>query len=171
MVYFDEMKAKRSEIEAQAAGILAELGITEPPVNTIFVANKLGFVVRAVTYRSPDVHGSVAKEDGLVEIDVRAEDPPVRRRFTIAHEIGHAVRHLEDGTTHVDSARFFRLEQTEHGAQDHEVEANQFAAALLMPEAWVRDHFASWRDPVVLAIRFGVSADAMKYRLRNLALA
>ena len=59
---------------------------------------------------------------------------PVRQRFTIAHELGHAVLHAREGI-HLDQA--FRLrfrDQTSAMAIDpEEIDANSFAAELLMP--------------------------------------
>jgi hypothetical protein len=60
-----------------------------------------------------------------------------------------------------------------------EIEANAFAAALLMPEEAVRDAVTKLRSSTaanasrvveVLAAEFDVSADAMGYRLINLGL-
>jgi Zn-dependent peptidase ImmA (M78 family) len=52
-----------------------------------------------------------------------------------------------------------------------ERQANQFAAALLMDERWVRADFArGMRTPYELAQRYDVSETAMSYRLVNLRL-
>lgn len=93
-----------------------------------------------------------------------------RQRFTIAHELGHyASGHLTAGqvlfrdTTETFTGRVF---------DPQEVEANRFAAELLMPEKYVQN--AIQRDGIKtvqdLAKEFGVSASAMRWRLVNLGL-
>lgn len=61
--------------------------------------------------------------------------PPVRRRFTLAHEIGHIVIPWHLGTI-VDDIDVPRSgEATKY--REMEAEANRFAAELLMPSTWV----------------------------------
>ena len=55
--------------------------------------------------------------------------------------------------------------------------ANQFAAAVLMPEPWIRQAAAKYNldlgddtSLLALAAQFGVSRQAMSYRLVNLGL-
>jgi hypothetical protein len=97
-----------------------------------------------------------------------------RRRFTIAHELGHWRMHADGADAH---ARFCRTDDIGASAaellhtQRMEREANRFAAALLMPEAMLRDAAVSARLSVPhLAKRFGVSARAMQVRLQSLNL-
>lgn len=93
-----------------------------------------------------------------------------RQRFTIAHEIGHyACGHLAGGRTLFrDTSETF----TGRVYQPEEIEANRFAADLLMPASLV--HHAIKNDNVktvqALAQRFGVSQSAMRWRLVNLGL-
>lgn len=94
-----------------------------------------------------------------------------RRRFTIAHEIGHYILHTGE-VLHYDvgpdseNKFLFRAADVESFG---EVEANQFAAELLMPEDKVRQLVDSGtRSVEELAGKFDVSADAMRYRLINL---
>lgn len=104
---------------------------------------------------------------------VAANEPPERRRFTIAHEIGHWECHRhEQGQLCLFDDRAARSDPRER-------EANTFAATLLMPAepvaaAW--EHLCSLGgdhdDRVArLAARFAVSLPAMEWRLFNLGLA
>jgi hypothetical protein len=97
-----------------------------------------------------------------------------RRRFTIAHELGHWCLHSSDADAH---ARFCRSDEV--GVDDEaaaaaraiEREANRFAAALLMPAELVRAEAPRHHLNVkVLADRFGVSVPAMQVRLESLRL-
>lgn len=61
-------------------------------------------------------------------------NPPVRRRFTVAHEIGHIIIPWHRGTIvdDIDAPR-----SRERGRyREMEAEANRFAAELLMPSTW-----------------------------------
>jgi hypothetical protein len=94
------------------------------------------------------------------EIRLNAEESreyPGRRRFTIAHEIGHWVCQVQKG---VDAPKFCRAADVEPGADRAlEREANVFAAELLMPEGQQ------------CADSFGVSTLAMQFRLHSFDLA
>ena len=98
-----------------------------------------------------------------------------RRRFTIAHEIGHWQLHCDGGKEM--HARFCRADEIEatgdeaRRAKRVEREANRFAAALLMPEELVRQSATDLRLNIgLLARRFGVSGAAMEVRLNDLGL-
>ncbi len=148
-------------------------GIAEPPVNAIAVANGLGIEVRAVRWTDDALRGRTIVRDGAPLIEVNVDDPPNRRRFTIAHEVGHAVLHLANSSNETisDTAReLYRLSSIEPGSDPREIEANQFAAALLMPEDMVRRCHATEKDTYRLARIFNVSEDALTYRLKNLHL-
>ncbi len=96
---------------------------------------------------------------------------PRRRRFTIAHEIGHWILHASAGyicacrpDEIVDHDRARNLRKAE-------AEANAFAAELLMPEPLVTEHCKRLRANVVaLAEDFDVSVPALKLRLTRLSL-
>lgn len=88
---------------------------------------------------------------------------PLRRRFTIAHEISHFVLHRNKiGQQIVDN----RLYQSRVDGT-LEVQANEFAAFVLMPWDLVVREVKRGADSVeALARRFVVSKSAMSIRLR-----
>ena len=105
---------------------------------------------------------------------LEAQRSPGRRRFTIAHELGHWRLHSEGADP---QTRFCRTDEVEalgeptRSGRAIEREADRFAAALLMPEALVRVEAPEHRLNVkVLADRFGVSVRAMQVRLESLEL-
>lgn len=101
------------------------------------------------------------------EIVLNASDPPARRRFTLAHEVGHWICHCLEGRS---APIYCRAEEVgaDPAARALERDANVFAAELLMPEPAVR---ASWaRDLVAAAARFGVSGEAMHWRAYSFGL-
>jgi len=103
---------------------------------------------------------------------------PVRRRFTIAHELGHLVLQRDD-LFHVDE-KFpvaFRSEDSSKAHSPFEVEANQFAAELLMPEKLLMRDVAKLplgldvEEAIAeLARRYEVSEQAMTIRLSALGV-
>jgi predicted transcriptional regulator len=107
-----------------------------------------------------------------------AQAYPGRRRFTIAHEIGHWQLHVEAG----DTPLFDRAEDiSEHDGREpvevvpklrkREAEANAFAGELLMPDLLVREHArVTGCNLSALAERFGVSVPAIRLRLLTLDL-
>ena len=71
---------------------------------------------------------------------LHAADSTNRKRFTLAHELGHYIYRMERG--HFDDEE---IDHVEHRNQDsrkgknvEEVSANCFAASLLMPQDQVR---------------------------------
>jgi hypothetical protein len=117
-----------------------------------------------------EVSGMLLPADHQIWLNGReARQSPGRRRFTIAHEVGHWVCHFQQGRT---EPKYCRSEEIGVGAgRAREREANTFAAQLLMPETLVRREVPLVRLNVhALARRFAVSAPAMKVRLEQLSL-
>ena len=92
---------------------------------------------------------------------------PPRRRFTIAHELGHWSLHRES-----EQPVFCRAASVDAPSQEQsllpapEEQANAFAAALLMPARLVEEEYARCRrDFHVLCQKFGASGAAMGRRL------
>lgn len=124
------------------------------------------------------VSGVLVVKDGKGIIGVNANHHPNRQRFTVAHELGHFLLHRDDGRIFVDrSPVFFRDAGSSEGTSRQEIEANAFAAALLMPEADLKslldDRPVDAFDETSvrrLAARLGVSAQALTIRLTRLGL-
>jgi len=94
-----------------------------------------------------------------------ARENPGRRRFTLAHELGHWVCQCLEGRT---APVYCRSEDLGAGAdRELEREANVFAAELLMPEPVVRAAFEVGHPAPE---RFGVSQLALAWRLYGFGL-
>ena len=96
-----------------------------------------------------------------------------RARFTTAHEVGHAHLHLVEVTVDLAHGRLVGLCRT--GAipfdQNPERQANQFAAALLMPASAVRRAAKILGpNPSALADTFRVSLQSMQIRMGELRI-
>jgi hypothetical protein len=105
-----------------------------------------------------------------------AETWPARKRFTIGHELGHWCMHRITGAVWCRSSVVGVPQQQDPGAlapPRHEEEANEFAAALLMPAPLLRSRYERLRreDPAGCFTRlcqeFGASGGAMGRRLRR----
>jgi Zn-dependent peptidase ImmA (M78 family) len=137
------------------------------PVESIAV-DLLGLVVE--DDEALDVSGMLVPIDHQIWLNGReARQSSGRRRFTLAHEVGHWVCHYEQGRV---EPKYCRSEEIGVGVgRAHEREANAFASQLLMPEELVRREAPLLRLNIhALAHRFEVSPPAMKVRLQQLSL-
>ena len=103
-------------------------------------------------------------------------DNEAQLAYVLAHEIGHMLLHANEPLI-VDERGYALIgERREGQSSAREIEANSFAAALLMPASWValalRDGIDFSDDGGIarLAREFDVSQQAMMYRLVNLGL-
>jgi Zn-dependent peptidase ImmA (M78 family) len=109
------------------------------------------------------ISGLLYPEERLIYVN--ASDVPARKRFTLAHELGHWVCQCREGR---GERVMCRAEDVSPNAdRSLEREANVFAAELLMPEPAVRQVAAEEN----VAARFGVSDQAMRWRLYSFGLA
>jgi Zn-dependent peptidase ImmA (M78 family) len=101
---------------------------------------------------------------------------PPRRRFTIGHELGHWCLHRVEGAVWCRSQAVDPAEgppADRPARSPREDEANEFAAALLMPAHLVRRHYERLRrkDPrgcfQELCSAFEASSAAMSRRLQR----
>lgn len=164
---------KRAEREARK--LLEQFEIYEPPVDVEYVANGLGIGILQ-QYLEDKVSGLLVIDSNKVTIGVNKAHTRTRRRFTIAHELGHYILHRHfDTNVFVDSSYTFRRDQlSSEGTYLEEIAANAFAAELLMPEEMLRECYEyriDWYDPddvKQVASEFGVSEIAMTIRATNL---
>jgi Zn-dependent peptidase ImmA (M78 family) len=142
------------------------------PVDPFQIAMDLGLRVYTGRGMAAEISGVLVKEPGYVdpEILLNAEDSRNRQRFTCAHELGHYIERSKSGDggawKHVDGRDLFAVDE----CGPVETYANSFAAELLMPRGIVADWGRGTNAPV-LALEFGVSADAMRFRLADLGIA
>jgi len=109
--------------------------------------------------------GEMAAKDGLFEIGISRFEMFARKRFTIAHEIGHYILHsiLQESRPIIA----FRTE----GSNRAEAEANCFAAELLMPRKQFKEIFQETKgDFIKISSKFHVSSEAVYWRAVNLNL-
>jgi hypothetical protein len=154
-----------SDIRRQAARLLQSAGVTREPVSLRDVVSALNLEVVQTAGEPFSCEAALEPVGDGHRIVLRGGSPERRRRFTIAHEIGHFVLHPH------------RLAPQRGGGvnaawQAQEREADLFAAELLMPEDLVREAVFSYGPDVErLADHFDVSRQAMQTRLKWMGLA
>ncbi|HVN75226.1 MAG TPA: ImmA/IrrE family metallo-endopeptidase [Thermoanaerobaculaceae bacterium] len=162
----------------KAQQLLEQAGITKPPVRVETLAKHVGARVRHEPFSGEGLSGMAYRQpDGRLFIGVNALHPRTRRRFTIAHEIAHLILHQHEDL-HIDEAFVIELrnDRSSMAVDEKEIEANQFAAELLMPAAWLRDDLHDRRIDLEsdneaiaeLAAKYQVSVQAMTIRLSAL---
>lgn len=161
-----------------------------PPVNVDAVAGLLGIDVdegmRYSTDSVPTV-GQITLVEGQpakIWINPTENSYAPRRRFTLAHEIGHFCMHRAANQTFIDTKS--TMNRTASFWNRYESEANNFAADLLMPNDLIHrvgrkviDAYKSANSvekmPMArfieeMALVFKVSSTAMEFRLKNLGI-
>jgi Zn-dependent peptidase ImmA (M78 family) len=166
------------ELAVRAENIVRKHGIYKPPVPVEEIVRKEGISLLVINL-DPDMSGTLMRSgpDDLVVIAVNESHHRNRRRFTIAHELGHFyLGHLAHHP-HIDR-QFTAINRDELSSQatdSREIEANTFAANLLMPADFLIKDFVKLggvdqADLSRLALRYQVSEQALTYRLQGLGL-
>lgn len=147
--------------EVAAAELLYQAEIDAPPVDLSRVV-ALWPGLRITEVKLDGAGYLLPISDRCGEILVRKADHPARRAYTCAHELGHWVLNTREPTS---------------GGREHrsivERWCDRFAAALLMPDAWVRASLQqlgfSMSAVADLHKAFGVSRRAMWLRTSEVA--
>jgi len=148
----------RHSVEAVASLVREEFGHWDdgPVDNVVALLERHGAVVTRTQFDASKIDAfSVAYEDRPVVVLCSDKNLYDRSRFDAAHELGHLVMH----------------EPEDCGHKATEDQANQFAAAFLMPEQGIRDHLpkkADWSELVALKRDWGVSIAALLFRAKTL---
>lgn len=119
------------------------------------------------------ISGMLTTTDRTIWVDrLESERSQGRRRFTVAHELGHWLLHAQRGDKK-NFERFCRAPDLDPGADPakQEREANAFAAELLMPEEIISTIAPECGFNLgLLAAQFDVSIPALELRLAKLKL-
>ncbi len=156
----------------QARKLLNRLEVADSPIDVRNIAEQLGIKVVGHQFNSDISSLLLCKEDQFI-ICVNQRHHANRRRFSIAHEIGHFILHKDEAPYFdKDYEVFFRATGAESPDDLKEVEANQFAAELLMPLTMISKEFRENPPPTAadLAKKYNVSEQAMTFRLASLRL-
>src|SRR6266540_3390239 len=166
----------RKRIKRIISQLFSEVGVISGPIDVIYLAKILNIEIRIRDF-AEDMSGFAYQKDGEKVVGVNANEGHLRQRFTIAHEFGHIYLDPRDDLN-VDKnfALKYRNGLSSKGTDLKEVEANYFAAELLMPESFLKEDIEAYKkeyggidfedDAVVklLAEKYQVSRHAMSVR-------
>ena len=126
---------------------------TGPIENLTALVEACGIIVIGADFEDVDVDGLTIRPIGLRPIILLNRNRPAcRQRFSLAHELGHVVLHS-------------------YHSESMEVEANRFAAELLMP---AKDIMPDFRQPLSLPrlgklkVKWRTSMSAILYRAKEI---
>lgn len=165
-----------SKVASAVSALKKQFNAFELPIDLDSLAEKAGIKIKYVD--DPETSGFAYQKSGVKYIGVNSSESYVRQRFTIAHELGHMFLHRQDPLRYDPTADFvfYRDEKSTMGIDPKEIEANAFAAELLMPEEAVKKEIQDMKgidlhDSIAvgrLADKFGVSQAAITVRLASL---
>lgn len=157
----------RNIAERQSTVLLELLGQRKPEVDTDLIAKLPRIEVKyEPRLNAGGVSGFTHWSRGRWLVVINKGDSWTRRRFTLGHEFKHILDHpfikdVYSGLGKSDAERHRITEQI----------CDYFAACLLMPRNWVKQHWANGiQGTAALAAIFNVSEVAMDRRLRELRL-
>lgn len=167
----DTARARREALRIYEAN-----AVKGPPVALDRIVRAAGVIVQYAPFDG-ELSGMAFIKNGQPMIGVNSLHAATRKRFTLAHELGHIILHralVDGGGVHVDKGILRRDSLASEGTDDREIEANSFASELLMPEpllaAALHGRNLDFEDEEAvqaLAKRFNVSATALQYRIQR----
>jgi len=178
------MRVRKKYIRSVAERLITSHGLTFAPVRVEQFALALGINIRSTRPGDVSLSGFLVRDDGSGKaiIGINEDHHKNRKRFTIAHEIGHFLLHA-GREIYIDECSKSGLRislrdgDSSKGTETEEIEANVFAAELLMPVEFLRKDIASSKIKDEenlkkalgrLAKKYEVSNEALTYRLVNL---
>lgn len=170
-----------TSIEELAGTLLREAGVKEPPVPIEKIARDHGALISYQPFDADDISGLLYRSaDSAPVIGVNSSNSKVRQRFTVAHELGHLLLHEGRDLILERLVRVnFRDATSSTATDEEEIDANRFAAEVLMPRPLLERSLSvllrgrSMTDGELvqrLATRFEVSQQSMEFRMASLGM-
>lgn len=137
------------------------------PVDVVSIAEEMGLRVWEMHHLSEGVSGQIWRDplnggSSGFSIGVKATEPLVRKRFTIAHELAHFILHRGS----LDGGLFEDIMYRGGLSSREETQANQMAADILMPFPLIKKLVNEGQNTLdLLANRLLVSQPALRIRL------
>ncbi|MCT8873231.1 ImmA/IrrE family metallo-endopeptidase [Shewanella xiamenensis] len=162
------------------------------PIDPVYIASKLTGVIIDTNYNWDDLVKSgyikVKRNDNNTVKNIivwaNPSEAEVRRRFTLAHELGHLVYDVIPNLNNHQCEEIIDIFNRDQNQSFIETRANYFAAELLMPLQLIRAEIQVLLEKYqvlnngqkpnfsyaleYLARQFFVSTEAMNFRLKNL---
>lgn len=121
--------------ERAAERVLDQLRIKDPKDLRLLeeIAYERGAIVREKALKGAEARLTIVGRRGIITLSSTITHPQ-RRRFSIAHELGHLEMHPRVSSVSLCSKDDLDDWRTSEISSNREQEANAFAAALLMPQ-------------------------------------
>lgn len=150
---------------AKAKELIKENYVIEPPVDVYGIAQNTGLHIIEKPFPNDiaNVSGFIDLSDDSAVMYINADDAPNRRKFTVAHELGHWLLHREQIRADPEKTVLLRVALGVANNDPFEKEANAFAAELLVPMDFLCAQEAD-KSVTELAELFQVSPDIIGYR-------
>jgi Zn-dependent peptidase ImmA (M78 family) len=167
------LRVRYSRIQRDVDALLSRYNVVEPPVDIVRIAESQGAEI-SYEHLEDDLCGFFVSGKTNLIIGINKWHHVNRQRFTIAHELGHSILHDFDDV-HIDRGFKFRSSVSAKAIDVEEIEANTFAAWVLIPERMLLSDIRSTGIDLQddsriqeLAKRYAVSQQSMSFRLLNL---
>jgi Zn-dependent peptidase ImmA (M78 family) len=130
----------------------------------------------------PSILGAISPLEGKIYTNENSQDKfkqfPGLYEFTLGHEVGHWALHLNDGNGQLRLSEEFPYPFVCRDTGNKpviEIQADKFAAEILMPKELIRQVVSSrdiynWPALYKLREEIGVSISALKVRLQQMGL-
>lgn len=127
-----------------------------------------------------DISGQIEMiGDDKYKISIQKRDHYYRKRFTMAHELGHFILHKDKIGAGLDDSKMYRAmyRMGDGVSNKEEMEANRYAAITLMPKDMVLLHMNNGllksgeidqAQLIESAKKFQISTEALKIRVDGL---
>ena len=166
------LRVRYTKIENLVSQLLLKLKVQSLPIPVEKIASQFGITIQRGDLG--DKSGLLVREKTKVLIGVNSTQSRTRQRFTIAHELGHFFLH-RGISRHIDDDKLvnFRSVISEQATNVEEIEANFFAANLLMPKLYIlEENIAEILEDqsklIKLAKKYNVSPQAMTLRISKI---
>ena len=162
----------KRQITEKVTQILRENYFDTPPVDIRKLLDNYGIVIheKAFPLKHASISGFVvfADSDKTTPVFViNRADTDDRKKFTLAHEFGHWILHREELSNDPSLSVLYKSPLGSETTDPIEVEANQFAAQLLVPDAMLHEEHQTTSEHKKrdLAELFMVGEDIIGFRL------
>lgn len=150
-------RPNRKKARSIASKLIKDCIISKPPIRLATVLKFLNIHI----YKGDPTQPFLKKISAFIDLEDKLivynpEHHVVRQRFSVAHELGHYLM------KHSIKNDVFSL----HSKDLREIEANIFAAELLIPFGWIKKDLKSFNASIPeLAGKYWVSEEAMGWRI------
>jgi Zn-dependent peptidase ImmA (M78 family) len=148
---------------AAAEKALKDNFIESPPVIIHELVENYGLTVFKAAFEDKEIAGYIDFDKKWIVVN--NEDAGVRQNFSIAHELGHWIMHPAEVKADQNNIRIVYRRPMGGETEPLEIEANAFAAYLLVPEEMLKQY--QEKSDLELVQLFNVSQSLIGFRRMN----